>query len=133
MPERDGYITGVPCWVDTSQPDPEAAVDFYSGLFGWEFESVTPPGSESKYFIARLHGGDVAAVGSIPDSALPVAPWDTYISVESADETTSKVREAGGRVTPAERPSSPIPRARRSVSGRRRNSRARESSTSRAR
>ena len=27
MPERDGYIPGVPCWVDTSQPDPEAAVD----------------------------------------------------------------------------------------------------------
>ena len=99
MPERDGYIPGVPCWVDTSQPDPEAAVDFYSCLFGWEFESVMPPGSESKYFIARLHGGDVAAVGSIPESAPPVATWDTYISVESADETASKVREAGGSVT----------------------------------
>ena len=45
MPERDGYIPGVPCWVDTSQPDPEAAVDFYGGLFGWEFEDVMPPGS----------------------------------------------------------------------------------------
>ena len=97
MPERDEYLPGVPCWVDTSQPDPEAAVEFYSGLFGWEFESVTP-GSESKYFIARLHGGDVAAVGSIPESTPPVATWDTYISVDSADETASKVREAGGGV-----------------------------------
>ena len=35
MPERDGYIPGVPCWVDVSEPDPEAAVDFYGGLFGW--------------------------------------------------------------------------------------------------
>jgi len=35
MPERDGYIPGVPCWIDTSQSDPEAAVDFYSGLFGF--------------------------------------------------------------------------------------------------
>ena len=43
MPERDGYIPGVPCWVDTSQPDPEAVLDFYSGLFGWEFEDVMPP------------------------------------------------------------------------------------------
>ena len=66
MPERDGYIPGVPCWVDTSQPDPEAAVDFYGGLFGWEFEDVMPPGSAGKYFIARLRGGDVAAVGSHP-------------------------------------------------------------------
>jgi uncharacterized protein len=97
MPERNGYIPGVPCWVDTSQPDPEAAVEYYSGLFCWEFESVTP-GSESKYFIARLHGGDVAAVGSIPESTPPVATWDTYISVDSADETASKVREAGGGV-----------------------------------
>ena len=55
MPERDGYIPGVPCWVDTSQPDPEAAVDFYSGLFGWDFEDVMPPGAPGKYFIARHH------------------------------------------------------------------------------
>jgi uncharacterized protein len=38
-----GYIGGVPCWVDASEPDPEAAVDFYGGLFGWEFEAVTRP------------------------------------------------------------------------------------------
>ena len=30
MPERDGYIPGVPCWVDTSQPDPDAALAFYA-------------------------------------------------------------------------------------------------------
>jgi uncharacterized protein len=98
MPERDGYIPGVPCWVDTSQPDPEAAVDFYSGLFGWEFEDVMPPGSEGKYFIARLPGGEVAAVGSIPEAAPPTAMWNTYIWVDSADETASKVRDAGGGV-----------------------------------
>jgi uncharacterized protein len=98
MPERDGYIPGVPCWVDTSQPDPEAAVDFYGGLFGWEFEDVMPPGSEGKYFIARLHGGEVAAVGSIPEAAPPTAMWNTYIWVDSADETASKVRDAGGGV-----------------------------------
>jgi predicted enzyme related to lactoylglutathione lyase len=98
MPKRDRYLPGVPCWVDTSQPDPEAAVDFYSALFGWEFEDVMPPGSEAKYFIARLRGQPVAAVGSIPPGAPPEAMWDTYIWVESADETASKVREAGGAV-----------------------------------
>jgi uncharacterized protein len=98
MPERNGYIPGVPCWLDTSQPDPEAAVDFYRGLFGWEFEDLMPPGSEGKYFIARLRGGDVAAVGSIPEAAPAVAMWNTYVWVESADETASKVREVGGGV-----------------------------------
>ncbi len=98
MPERDGYIPGVPCWIDTSQPDPDAAVDFYSGLFGWTFENLMPPGAEGKYFIARLHGGDVAAVGSIPESAPPTAMWDTYVLVDSVDETASRVRDAGGSV-----------------------------------
>ena len=98
MPERDGYIPGVPCWVDASLPDPDAALDFYAGLFGWEFEDVMPPGSNGKYFIARLHGGEVAAVGSIPESAPATAVWDTYILVGSADETASKVRAARGGV-----------------------------------
>jgi uncharacterized protein len=98
MPERNGYIPGVPCWVDTSQPDPEAAVDFYRGLFGWEFEDVMPPGSEAKYFTARLGGGEVAAVGSIPEQAPQMATWNTYVWVESADDAASKVRDAGGSV-----------------------------------
>jgi predicted enzyme related to lactoylglutathione lyase len=98
MPERDGYIPGVPCWVDTSQPDPEAAVDFYRGLFGWEFEDVMPPDSPGKYFSARIRGGDVAAVGSIPEGAPQQAMWNTYIWVDSADETAGKVRDAGGSV-----------------------------------
>jgi len=84
--------------VDTSQPDPEAAVAFYGELFGWEFEDVMPPGSESRYFIARIRGGDVAAVGSVPEGAPPAAMWNTYVWVESADESASKVRDAGGSV-----------------------------------
>ena len=98
MPQRDGYIPGVPCWIDTSQPDPDAAADFYRGLFGWELEDVMPAGSEAKYLIARIGGGDVAAVGSIPEGAPPMAVWSTYIWVESADQAAAKVRDAGGKV-----------------------------------
>ena len=98
MPERDGYLPGVPCWIDTSQPDPEAAVDFYRGLFGWDLEDVMPPDSPGKYFIGRIRGLNVAAVGSIPEGAPPQAMWNTYIWVDSADESASKVRDAGGRV-----------------------------------
>jgi uncharacterized protein len=98
VPERDGYVAGVPCAVDTSQPDPEAAVDFYRGLFGWEFEDVMPPDSDHRYYVARLRGLDVAAVGSIPEGAPQMAVWRTYIWVDSADEAASRVREAGGDV-----------------------------------
>jgi uncharacterized protein len=98
MPERDGYLPGVPCWVDTSQPNPEAAVAFYSGLFGWDFKDAMPPDSAGKYFIASLRGGTVAAVGSQPENAPPTATWNTYVWVENADEAVAKARDAGGRV-----------------------------------
>jgi len=99
MPERDGYIPGVPCWVDTTQPDPDAALPFYGGLFGWEFENVMPEGSDDgKYVIGRIRGGDAAAVASIPAGAPPMARWNTYVWVDSADETAAKARDAGGAV-----------------------------------
>lgn len=96
MAERDGYIAGVPCWVDSSHPDPDAAVDFFSRLFGWECEDVMPAGSGSKYFMARIRGGDVAGIGSVPEGAPPRAMWNTYVQVDSADETAAKVAAAGG-------------------------------------
>jgi predicted enzyme related to lactoylglutathione lyase len=112
MPQRDGYIPGVPCWVDVSEPDPKAALEFYGGLFGWEFEDLMPPSSEGNYFIARgeaasssifdtsgeLRSGDVAAVRSIPQGPPPTATWNTYFWVDSAEEAASKVRDAGGGV-----------------------------------
>lgn len=98
MPERDGYIPGVPCWVDTTQPDPEAVLPFYEGIFGWEFENLLPPDAPGSYYAARIRGGDAAAVGSLPEGGSPNAVWNTYIWVESADQTAAKVRDAGGSV-----------------------------------
>ena len=95
MTDQDRYIAGVPCWIDTSQPDAEAAVAFYGGLFGWEFEDVMPPGSPASYYIARLRDGDVAAVGPEPESG-GAAVWNTYVWVTDADQTAAKVRDAGG-------------------------------------
>jgi predicted enzyme related to lactoylglutathione lyase len=96
MSERDGYEPGVPCWVDTGQPDPEAATGFYGSLFDWEFEDRMPADSPGRYFVAQLRGRDVAAVGSLPDQAPSTPMWNTYIWVESADEAAAGVKEAGG-------------------------------------
>jgi predicted enzyme related to lactoylglutathione lyase len=96
--QQDRYIPGVPCWVDTPQPDPAAAADFYGRLFGWEMEDAMPPDSPGRYFIGRLRGGDVAAVGSQQPDSPQGAVWNTYVWVQDADETTGKVRAAGGKV-----------------------------------
>ena len=98
MSEQDRYIAGVPCWVDATEPDPQAATAFYGELFGWEFEDTMPAGSPGSYYVARLRGQDVAAVGSGPEGGPQTAAWNTYVWVQDADETAAKVRDAGGTV-----------------------------------
>ncbi len=98
MPERDGYIPGVPCWVDTNQPEPEVAAAFYGRLFGWDVEDAMPPGSDGHYFTGRINGRDAAAISSIPAGAPDQPTWNTYIWVDDVDATVANVREAGGAV-----------------------------------
>src|SRR5947207_6301463 len=103
MSERNDYPHGVPCWVDTLQPDPQAAVRFYGDLMGWAFEGpgAMPGDPPGQYSVARLRGRDVAGVGSQPSQpsagAMPTV-WNTYVRIESADATARKVKSAGGRV-----------------------------------
>ena len=97
MSTREDYPAGVPCWVDTSQPDPVDAARFYSGLFGWQTEDAMPPDAGTHYYMARIGGRDAAAISSQSPGAPPQAMWNTYIRVESADDAAARVREAGGR------------------------------------
>jgi predicted enzyme related to lactoylglutathione lyase len=94
MSERDGYQPGVPCWVDTWQPNADATAGFYAGIFGWETEG--PPGGP---FVCKLRSRDVAMVGQLPPehSHRPSA-WMTHVWVESADETAARVSDAGGTI-----------------------------------
>lgn len=98
MPDRDRYPAGVPCWIDTTQPDPDAAADFYGRLFGWAIEDAMPPGSDGRYLMARIRGRDAAAISSPFGGAPPMAVWNTYVWVDSADDAAIRVRDAGGRV-----------------------------------
>jgi predicted enzyme related to lactoylglutathione lyase len=112
MSERDGYQHGVPCWVDTWQPDADAAMSFYTELFGWEAEDTMPEDVEGSHYMCRLRGRDVAAIASRPEGALrgmrgrsageaeerPDSSWTTYVWVEDVDGTVAKVRESGGSV-----------------------------------
>ena len=98
MSTREDYPAGVPCWVDTNQPDPADAARFYAGLFGWQTEDAMPPDAGAHYYMARIDGRDVAAISSPPPGAPPQAVWNTYVRVESADDAAARVREAGGRV-----------------------------------
>jgi predicted enzyme related to lactoylglutathione lyase len=88
MAELRTYPPGVTCWIDTEQPDPAAARDFYAELFGWHLTG-------SDYLIATLDGQEVAAVGR---TAGGPASWNTYVAVDDADAAAVAVWEAGGTV-----------------------------------
>jgi len=98
MAELDRYIPGVPCWIDTTQPDPDAAAEFYGALFGWQLEDTMPEDAPGKYYMARIRGRDAAAVSSQMGEGAQPAVWNTYIQVDSADESAEKVKAAGGSV-----------------------------------
>jgi predicted enzyme related to lactoylglutathione lyase len=97
MSERTSYVPGTPCWVDLGTPDIDAAAAFYGGLFGWSVEEGENSEQTGGYRQATLRGKPVAGVMPLMQEGQPPA-WSTYVSVEDADATAAKVREAGGMV-----------------------------------
>jgi predicted enzyme related to lactoylglutathione lyase len=97
MTTRETSSVGAPCWVDTFQPDPRAATDFYGPLFGWSFDDPTPmpSGLEGDYFAARLHGRLVAGIGQAP----PLSPsgWLTHVRVDDVAQSLARAEQGGGK------------------------------------
>ncbi|HET9162507.1 MAG TPA: VOC family protein [Solirubrobacterales bacterium] len=97
MSERTSYAPGTPCWVDLGTPDIEKAVDFYSGLFGWEAPEGENAEQTGGYRQAMLGGKPVAGMMPLMQEGQPPA-WSSYVSVEDADATVAKAKQAGAAV-----------------------------------
>jgi uncharacterized protein len=95
MSERTSYEPGTPCWVDLGSPDLDAAVDFYSGLFGWEVPAPPNPEEFGGYRRAKMGGADVAGMMPLMQEGQPPA-WTSYFSVVDADATAASIAANGG-------------------------------------
>src|SRR5919106_1741621 len=82
MSERDGYEPGVPCWVAAVHADPEAAVRFYTELFGWESDTFAM--------------GD--AQMTVWHDEAPPPHWAVDFWIGDADAAAAKAAELGGSV-----------------------------------
>lgn len=89
------YPPGVTSWIDTEQPDVDAAAAFYGGLFGWTLTDVVRPGAPGRYLIATLDGQDIAGIGP---AAGTDTRWHTYVAVAEANESAAAVGPLGGEV-----------------------------------
>jgi predicted enzyme related to lactoylglutathione lyase len=96
MSERRSYAPGTPSWVDLTTPDLDAALRFYGGVLGWEFEDA---GEEAgHYHQAFVRGKRVAGIGPVQPGGPPMAVWTTYLSGTDVDAHAAAIKRAGGQV-----------------------------------
>jgi len=79
----DPSLHGAPCWAELMTPDPERAIAFYTGLFGWTAHLVHE--APIRYTIFRQGTRDVG--GLLQGEA---ARWGTYFNVRDAAATVKQ-------------------------------------------
>lgn len=94
MPE---YPPGTPSWVELSSPDTDASAAFYRDVMGWSATEPGPVDETGGYRMFQQDGKSVGGLMAHMQEGQPTA-WSTYMSVADADETSDKVRSAGGTV-----------------------------------
>lgn len=93
-------------WFELMTTDVEGAKEFYSGLFGWEYEEM-PMEDGSSYTIVNVDGKPAAGIMAQPGECRGMPPsWDIYITVDDVDRTVEQVAELGGKIL---RPAFDIP------------------------
>src|SRR4051794_33791438 len=94
MGTRESYEPGTFSWVELVTSDQDAAKAFYADVLGWEYDD-NDMGEGMTYSMAQRDGQYVGAVFASNDQP---PHWNSYITVESVDDTADKVKEAGGRL-----------------------------------
>lgn len=96
---------GMFCWDELVTTDPDAAGKFYASVFGWEPHAVdmgngntytlfNRPGTKGPNHQPRGAGGMMKTPPGMSHSF-----WLTYVSVDSADQSSEKARRLGASVT----------------------------------
>jgi len=83
-------------WHELATTDPDAALSFYTELFGWSKGAAHDMG-DMTYHIVTLDGKDVGGVYKARDNSTP-PNWLSYVRVADASKAASAVKSAGGRV-----------------------------------
>lgn len=95
MPAFPTPPTGGPNWFELVTSDPDAAVAFYTGLFGWEHLSFGPEYGNYGQFLRN--GVPIAGVGPILEPEQP-AGWFVYLQSSDVEATAEAVQAEGGTV-----------------------------------
>jgi predicted enzyme related to lactoylglutathione lyase len=94
------HAPGTFCWPELVTIDQAGAKKFYTSLFGWTFED-SPLDQGGTYTMLKLKGMDVGALHQMDKErqSQGIPPhWGAYVSVESADQATTKAKSLGANV-----------------------------------
>ena len=81
-------------WNELLSDDPEAAVAFYEGAFGYTHETMQMGGAT--YFV--LKNGDALRGGVCKPNDLVGGRWLQYVTVDDCDAAVGRARKKGGKV-----------------------------------
>jgi predicted enzyme related to lactoylglutathione lyase len=92
------------CWDELLTSDPDAAVKFYSALFGWRAEHMDMPGGFRYTLLTRdlkdSKGNPRHAAGLMKrPPEVPMTFWLTYVQVPNLDQTIEKAKKFGATIT----------------------------------
>lgn len=96
MPIIKEHAPGMPCWIDSMVSNSEdrlALIDFFSSVFGWEFDMGTA--DMGYYSIARSNGEAVLGIGEQADGR---GVWVTYFTTDDIQGACQMVSEQGGQI-----------------------------------
>ncbi|WP_231444733.1 VOC family protein [Brevibacterium zhoupengii] len=94
MPNDDRRPAGAPFWVESFQPDPHAAAEFYAALLGWSFDNAPGVSDGAEPLLALAGGKRVASIRQSPDGVPPT--WLMHIRVENLARALAEVDAVGG-------------------------------------
>ena len=90
-------LPGRCAWSELMGADQQAALDFYTGLFGWSLPEPMDMGAMGTYQFVAHDDVTVGAIMRKPPQA-PVSAWSHYFRVADIDAAKAAVEDAGGSI-----------------------------------
>ncbi len=89
-------MVGHCAWNELATSDPDAALNFYHDLFGWEKDGVMDMGPMGAYTMLR-HDFMIGAIMAKPED-MSVSAWTYYFRVPDIDAAVETIRSGGGQI-----------------------------------
>ncbi|WP_455207019.1 VOC family protein [Kaarinaea lacus] len=96
QPATGQYFPGKFIWHDLFTDKLLESMDFYKGVFGWEFRKFGP-GKRAYYYITNT-GLGVGGLSQLDTSDGTGNQWVSYISVDDVDAANNYVMQNGGKI-----------------------------------